>query len=251
MIGNNKAKFVAGNWKMNGDAAQLRTLTSEIVADLGECNNVALFPPNTYLWLVREILRESTMGYGAQNVARADNGAHTGEISASMLVDMGCRYVIVGHSERRHTYGEDDTLIAAKMQCAILSHLCPILCVGETKTQRENGDIFEVITQQLTVGLAHIPFPQHIMIAYEPVWAIGSGKAATPKQIMQMHEVIHKWLAQQANECKIAVLYGGSVNADNADAILSIPQVDGVLVGGSSLKSSEFVAIAKSACAHY
>ena len=214
-------------------------------------------PPNVYLDAVGDLLRETNIGLGAQNMYPADNGAFTGEISHSMLVDLGCRYVILGHSERRALMGETNAMVAEKVQSAFAAQLIPIVCVGETLEQREAGQTQTVVRSQLEGSLAGLELDssdasqiQQLVLAYEPVWAIGTGKVASPQQAEEVHEDLRKWLENRYTSelsQKIRILYGGSVKPENAAQLLEQPNIDGALVGGASLDASCFKAIADAA----
>ena len=240
--------LIAGNWKMNGSRAEADELARGIASlDRNETAESLVCPPYPYLGLVADALSGSTVALGAQNVSEQQNGAYTGEVSAAMLVDMGCSYVIVGHSERRQFYGEDSALVAVKARVAAQAALRPIICVGELLAERENGRTEAVISEQLEAVFAE-PAETYgdFVIAYEPVWAIGTGKTASPQQAQEVHAFIRAklaaWDAEISNKTRI--LYGGSVKPDNAGELLAMNDVDGGLVGGASLQAESFVAIA-------
>lgn len=248
--------FVAGNWKMNTDSETSVNLAEKIAsvsyetADKGI--SVAVFPPFLYLKGVFNALNASNIAVGAQDFYFEENGAFTGEISASMLKDVGCTYVLCGHSERRHVIGENDELINKKVAAAISGGLLPILCVGELLEEREAEKTTEVITRQIKNGLDGLSAEKvsAVTLAYEPVWAIGTGLTATPQQAQETHNFIRKLLAEMydaqiAEESRI--LYGGSVKPDNAAELMGQQDVDGVLVGGASLKADAFLAIIRAA----
>ena len=245
--------LVAGNWKMNGDKAGSTALLEGILAGMGEVKNaeVAVCPPFILLPLAAEKLSGSAVAVGGQNLSVHDSGAYTGEISGPMLIDAGCHYVIVGHSERRSYYGENDALVAEKFSAARRHGLVPILCVGETLEEREAGDTEEVVARQLDVviGIDGIAAFSDAVIAYEPVWAIGTGKTATPDQAQDVHRFIRERLvshdATVAEQCRI--LYGGSMKPDNAVELIAQPDIDGGLIGGASLKAADFLAICTAA----
>jgi triosephosphate isomerase (TIM) len=248
--------FVAGNWKMHGTRAQNADLIEGVlhgVAD-GSPTEVAVCPPFVYLWEVARLLKASGISVGAQSVSAEAVGAFTGEISAAMLKDIGCRYVIVGHSERRALYKEDDALVARKFLATQTQKLTPILCIGETLDERERGDTMRVVCRQLAavLDLVGVKAFANAVIAYEPVWAIGTGKNATPEQAQQVHAQIRAEIA--VHDAKIGegvrVLYGGSVKAANARDIFSMQDVDGGLIGGASLKADEFLKICAAAQVH-
>ncbi|MFH1613495.1 MAG: triose-phosphate isomerase [Planctomycetota bacterium] len=248
--------FVAGNWKMNMDLAGSRTLAAELAQNLegtaGEKVDVALCPPFVYLDAVRAALDGSWISVGAQDVYFENNGAFTGEISCAMLRDIGCSYVIIGHSERRHVLGETDDFINRKIKAAIEGGLLVIFCVGELLQQREAGKTETIVTKQINTGLQGINAEQvqAVTVAYEPVWAIGTGRNATPKQAREVHRIIRGLLAAKYSRdiaSKIRIQYGGSVKPDNARQIMEQDDVDGLLVGGASLKTNDFTAIINAA----
>jgi triosephosphate isomerase (TIM) len=242
--------FIAGNWKMNLDRATSVSLAAAL-ADSSrgfEGVDLAVFPPGVYLDAVRGALAGSSVAYGAQNMYFESGGAFTGEISAAMLVDLGCHYVLLGHSERRHILGETDELVNKKVRAALATGLGPIVCVGELLAEREAGQTGEVIRKQMAGSLAGLSADEiaQVVIAYEPVWAIGTGKVATPQQAEEVHKDLRKILADRYNTSVaegIRIQYGGSVKASNAAELLAQPNVDGALVGGASLKADEFLGI--------
>ncbi len=241
--------FIAGNWKMNLDRAQAVALAKAIAeGTAGSPVEVAVFPPSIYIDAVAQALAGSNVGFGAQNIYFEGNGAFTGELSAAMLVDLGCKYVILGHSERRHLLGETDALINKKTHAALAAGLVPIVCVGELLAEREAGQTAAVIRKQFEGSLAGLTDEQmgKTVIAYEPVWAIGTGKVATPAQAEEVHMDLRKLLASRYNAAiadSVRIQYGGSVNASNAGELLSQPNIDGALVGGASLKADAFLGI--------
>jgi triosephosphate isomerase len=245
--------LVAGNWKMHGSRAEAERLVGALIARGAAAGGaeVVVCPPFVHLADVGRQLAGSRLALGAQDVCAEEPGAHTGEISASMLADLGCRYVIVGHSERRATCGEDDALVARKFQAAQRRGLVPVLCVGETLAERERGATREVVLRQLDVVLATAGAGAFTaaVVAYEPVWAIGTGRTATPAQAQEVHALIRVRIAEK--DARIAaslrVLYGGSVKADNAGLLFAMPDVDGGLIGGASLQAEEFTAICRAA----
>lgn len=245
--------LVAGNWKMNGSTAANAALIAGIVsgAPVGSGFRLLVCPPFPYLAPVAEQLTGSTVALGAQNVSEHGAGAFTGETAGSMLKDLGCEYVIVGHSERRAMYGETSAIVAAKFQAAQAAGLKPILCVGETLTERESGSTEKVIDEQLDAVMdsAGIGAFASAVIAYEPVWAIGTGMTATPEQAEDVHRHIRARLAtEDANlATRLQILYGGSMKGENAAGLLSMPDIDGGLIGGASLKANDFLAIANAA----
>ena len=246
--------LVAGNWKMNGSKQEAKRLLDGVFSGLvgGVNAEVAVCPPFVYLSEVGAILAGNPVALGAQDVSQRDNGAYTGEISTSMLLDLGCEYAIIGHSERRACYGEDDALVAKKVIAAAKADLKPILCVGELLEERESGETENVVARQLDVlletaeGLAAL---QNAVIAYEPVWAIGTGKTATPEQAQDVHAFIRQRIAAKDAILadKTRLLYGGSVKANNAVELFSQADIDGGLIGGASLSAEDFVAICKAA----
>ena len=241
--------IVAGNWKMHGSRAEAGRLIEELLAQApAQPDALAIIcPPFVYLHEVWRLLRDSIFSLGAQNVCAESHGAFTGEISAAMLKDVGCEYVIVGHSERRLLYRESDQLVARKFAAAHARGLVPILCVGEQLADREAGRTNEVVARQLDVvlELCGAGALEQGVIAYEPVWAIGTGRNATPEQAQEVHAFIRTRIA--ARDARIAaatrILYGGSVKAGNAAELFAMPDVDGGLIGGASLKADEFLTI--------
>ena len=238
--------MVAGNWKMHGSHAEASRLVGELIAaDAGTgAAEVVVCPPFVYLSEVGRGLRDSALVLGAQDVCAEESGAHTGEVSAAMLADVGCRYVIVGHSERRMRYGENDALVARKFVAAQHHGLVPILCVGESLDERERGATHEVVTRQVdaVLSVTGIAGFSAAVVAYEPVWAIGTGRTASPGQAQEVHALIRGRIAEK--DARIAaslrVLYGGSVKAGNAAELFAMPDVDGGLIGGASLKADDF-----------
>lgn len=249
-----RRKLVAGNWKMNGSADSIRKLLQGIRDGVAEVAAVelAVFPPAVYLGLVEQQLSGAAVAWGTQNLSDQVSGAYTGEIAGSMLLDFHCAYVIVGHSERRTLYGETDELVARKFAAARKVGIKPILCVGETLDEREQGVTETVVGRQLkaVLDLEGVGAFSDAVIAYEPVWAIGTGRNATPQQAQDVHAFIRAQLA--ALDPSVAgqtrVLYGGSMKASNAGELLSMPDIDGGLVGGASLDAKDFLAIAKAGC---
>ena len=242
-----RKKLVVGNWKMNGSL----TGNAALLAELGGCDmagrvEVVICPPYPYLFQVRDMLAGTGLAVGAQNLSSFKDGAYTGEVSASMLVDLGCSWVIVGHSERRGALGDTDNVIAAKVRAALEAGLKPILCVGETLAQREAGEAEIVVRSQLdgvilSLGSEGVGC---LVVAYEPVWAIGTGKTATPEEAEAMHVFIRSCLVQCGMPAhQTRVLYGGSVAAANATALFGMPNIDGALVGGASLVAKSFSSI--------
>ena len=233
-----RARLVAGNWKMHGGLAANAALLDALVAAGVECAVCVPFP---YLAQAAERLRGTRIALGAQTLSEQASGAYTGEVSAAMLGEFGCRYVLVGHSERRQLYGESDATVATKFAAAQGAGITPILCVGETLPEREAGRTQEVVARQLDAVLARGGFGDAV-VAYEPVWAIGTGRTASPAQAQEVHGFLRKRLPKATR-----ILYGGSVKADNAAAIFAQPDVDGGLIGGASLQAQDFIAICKEA----
>lgn len=242
--------FIAGNWKMNLDMASAVALAEEVAAAAEKVDGVdmAVCPPSVYLAPVRKALDGSKVGLGAQDAYHEPKGAFTGEISTAMLCDLGCTYVILGHSERRHVLGETDEMVNKKVLAALEAGLLPIVCVGELLDEREAGKTLDVIRGQLDGSLAGLSAEQmlRIVIAYEPVWAIGTGKVATPQQAEEVHLDLRKILEERYNTevaDTVRIQYGGSVKPDNAADLLAQPNIDGALVGGASLKVELFMGI--------
>ena len=252
-----RQKIVAGNWKMNLDRAAATALTEGVAARRGEVPAVELVlcPPSLYLGTVGTALKlsgtasPSGVWLGGQNMHDKPSGAYTGEVAAAMLTDIGCHYVILGHSERRTLFGETDATVNAKTKAALAAGLVPIVCVGETLEEREAGKTQAVVTEQVQGSLAGLA-PEEIakiVIAYEPVWAIGTGKVATPEQAQEVHALIRGLLATMASPAvaaEVTIQYGGSVKPDNAASLAVQPDIDGALVGGASLKADDFLGIA-------
>ncbi len=241
--------LVVGNWKMNGSTAVNRVLLDDIAATWQGVHQVevAVCPPHVYLYSVANQLEKTNIAVGAQDVSSREDGAFTGEVSSSMLADLQCHYVIIGHSERRDYFSESDLLVAKKFVRAQEKGLTPILCVGETLAQRDSGDALIVIGEQLKVVIDHCGREnfRKAVIAYEPVWAIGTGRTASPEQAQEVHQYIREQLGQVGQQVRI--LYGGSVKPDNAAELFSQPDIDGALVGGASLKAQDFLAICRAA----
>lgn len=248
-----RRSLVAGNWKMHGSREMvtelLQGLASGIDAGL-EGVDVVVCPPSPYLQLSQSLLRNSPVALGAQNAHDQPDGAFTGEVAVSMLTDFGVQFVIAGHSERRQLFGETDLVVARKFAAIQEQGITPVLCLGETLEQREEGSAEAVVAAQLDAVLEHsgIEAMADAVIAYEPVWAIGTGKTASPAQAQQMHRFIREQLAKRDAEVaeQTRILYGGSVNADNARELFAQVDIDGGLVGGASLKADEFITICKS-----
>jgi len=245
--------IVAGNWKMNGSLADLRAWVSDVQAELDPDAGVqaVLFPPFVYLPALAELARDGVLAWGAQNMSEHAAGAYTGEVSAAMLKEFGCSQVVLGHSERRALYGETSAQVADKVRAAVDAGLQAVLCVGETLEQREAGRTEAVVFEQLDAVLGNLDDRQleRLTIAYEPVWAIGTGKTATPDQAQAVHQAIRARLAERSAALadRAAILYGGSVKPGNAEALFSQPDIDGGLIGGASLKAEDFLGIYRAA----
>jgi triosephosphate isomerase len=243
-----RSKLVAGNWKMHGSlAGNLGLLAAVRAGAAGLGGQAAVCVPYPYLAQARSVLAGSPVAWGAQDVSEHAQGAYTGEVSGVMLVDFGCRYAIVGHSERRRLYGDTDAVVAAKFAAALKVGLTPILCVGETLAEREANVTAQVVTRQLETVLngSGVGSLAGAVIAYEPVWAIGTGKTATPAQAQEVHALIRARVARDnpAVAASVQILYGGSVNAGNAKELFGQPDIDGGLIGGASLVAEDFLAI--------
>jgi len=245
-----RSPLIVGNWKMNGSLAANQDLLLAIKKDLGQLScKVAVCVPALYLSQVQNLCTASPVLLGAQDVSSFESGAYTGEISAPMLRDFGVRYVLCGHSERRQYHGETDEIVALKAQRALASGITPIVCLGETLAQREAGETAEVVKRQLA-AVIHVNGHciSEIVVAYEPVWAIGTGKTASPEQAQEVHAMLRHQLAAASKQAEgIAILYGGSMNASNAVSLLSQPDINGGLVGGASLKAADFLSIVAAA----
>ncbi|MEO8493964.1 MAG: triose-phosphate isomerase [Planctomycetota bacterium] len=241
--------FIAGNWKMNLSRDKAVALAQGIVERLGTTDiEVAIAPPSAYLDAVSYVTNGSVVGLSAQNMYHEANGAFTGEISASMLLDLGCKYVILGHSERRHILGETDKDVNRKLLAALAAGLVPIVCVGETLEERQSGNTQSVVQTQCEGSLAGLSNEQMsgVVIAYEPVWAIGTGKVATPDEAEEVHADLRRLLETRYNSdvaAAVRIQYGGSVKPDNAGELLGQPNIDGALVGGASLNAENFLGI--------
>lgn len=243
--------LIAGNWKMNTDRATAGSLAAAVAAEAGKypAVDLAVCPPSVWLTTVAEAVAGSSVGVGAQNMYFTGNGAYTGELSAAMLVDAGCKYVILGHSERRTLLGETDAMVAKKTLAALAAGLVPIVCVGELLAERESGRTAEVVATQFAGSLEGVTADQiaKVVIAYEPVWAIGTGKVATPEQAEEVHADLRRLLTERYTAelaSQVRLLYGGSMKPDNAAELLAKPNVDGGLIGGASLKAADFLGIA-------
>ncbi len=242
-----RRKLVVGNWKMHGSRAANAELLAQLLAARPFGSDVAVCTPFVYLADTAIALAASDVRWGAQDVSAHAQGAYTGEVSAAMLQELGCRYVLVGHSERRAYHAESDALVAAKAQAALGRGVTPIVCVGETLAEREAGQTAEVVKRQLSVvihQLAHCA--AEMVVAYEPVWAIGTGRTATPAQAQEVHALLRAQLqAATGRGDAMRILYGGSVKADNAAELFAQPDIDGGLIGGASLKAADFIAIVR------
>ncbi|AKH20347.1 triose-phosphate isomerase [Sedimenticola thiotaurini] len=245
--------LVAGNWKMNGSLESISLLLQGIKAGMGDVKRaaVAVCAPAIYLPAVQQQLQGSGIGWGGQDVSAEASGAYTGEIATSMLKDFGCQYVIVGHSERRAYHGETDELVARKYAAARAAGLIPILCVGETLDEREQGVTESVVARQLdaVIQLEGVGALADGVVAYEPVWAIGTGKTATPEQAQEVHGFIRQRVAEQDATVAegLRILYGGSMKPDNAQELIAKPDIDGGLIGGASLNAADFLGICTAA----
>ena len=245
--------LVAGNWKLNGSKESTKQLIEGIMGGMADVNaaEVCVCPPAIYIQQVAELLKGTDIAYGTQNVCDQESGAYTGEISSGMLKDFGCKYAIIGHSERRAIYGETDALIAQRFIAAVNGGVIPILCIGELLEEREAGETENVVAKQIdaVIDAAGIDTFASAVIAYEPVWAIGTGKTATPDQAQEVHAFIRQRLAGHNADVaeKIQILYGGSVKPDNAEEIFAKPDIDGGLIGGASLDADSFLAICRAA----
>ena len=247
-----RRKLIAGNWKMNGSKAQGLALVEALAAHCREAESTAaafdllVCPPFVLLPVIEERARRAKIAIGGQDCHPKEAGAHTGDISATILADVGCSYVIVGHSERRQDHREDDALVQAKASAALAAGLKPIVCVGETQAERDAGQALSVIEKQVRNSLP-AGAGSRVVIAYEPVWAIGTGLTATPQDVADVHAAIRAMLQSEAGEeaaAQTRILYGGSVKPSNAAELLALQDVDGALVGGASLKAEDFWAIA-------
>lgn len=243
-----RRNLVVGNWKMNGSSSDASLLSMSIADELSSAGNVevAVCIPFVYLSQLINVLDQKVLAIGAQDVSVHQSGAYTGEVSAAMLADIGCSYVIVGHSERRQYHHESNLLVGQKALAALNSNLVPIVCLGESLAEREDGQTLEVISQQLKAvqSVLSTELMKKIVIAYEPVWAIGTGLSASPEQAQEVHAYIRAQLGSSASSTPL--LYGGSVKATNADVLFAQPDIDGALVGGAALDAAEFIQIVKS-----
>jgi len=247
-----RKKIVAGNWKMNLTLQEGLALVEAIKSNLSDDqkSDMVVCPPFPFLVPIAEVLKGTRIGLGAQNMFFEEKGAFTGEVSAPMLLSTGTQYVIIGHSERRKYFGETNETVNKKVKKAIVSKLTPIMCVGETLAQREKDETESIITSQVTEGLFELLAAdvRKMIIAYEPIWAIGTGRTASPEQAVEVHQLIRSIVAKKFGEetaGQVRIQYGGSVKPDNAEALLSQPDIDGALVGGASLKADSFEAIVR------
>lgn len=247
-----RRKLIAGNWKMHGSLAANAALLNGILAGAGAAAcDIAVCVPAPYLAQCKSILGGTPVAWGAQDVSMHPSGAYTGEVSAAMIREFDCRYVIVGHSERRATHGETSEAVGCKAAQALQVGLIPIVCVGETLAQREIGATSEVVLGQLDAVLNAVSVEDaaRIVLAYEPVWAIGTGKTATPEMAQEVHALLRrKLLERNAAAQSVQILYGGSMKPDNAKQLMAMPDVDGGLIGGAALKVDDFLAIVRAAC---
>ncbi len=240
-----RGKLVVGNWKLNGSLQQNDLLLAQVRAGWTERDGrkIAVCVPFPYLWQAQAALSGSVIAWGAQNVSEHAGGAFTGEVAAGMIAEFGCTYAIVGHSERRSLYGESDVTVAAKAAAAIDVGLIPVVCVGETQAERAAGSTESVVLRQLDAVLSRLGQRiAKVVLAYEPVWAIGTGLNATPAEAQAVHKLLRRKLGAVGSD--VLLLYGGSVKAGNAGSLFAMPDIDGGLIGGASLKADEFLAIA-------
>jgi triosephosphate isomerase len=249
-----RKKVIAGNWKMNNDISESQSLVSGIINGLGNDDkcDVIVCPPFTSLGEVKSLVKDTPVKLGAQNMHYEESGAFTGEISSGMLTSVGCEYVILGHSERRTIFDESDEMINKKIRKAIESGLKVIFCIGESLTQREGGITNDVVKEQIIKGLQDVSSDdlKNVIVAYEPIWAIGTGKTATPDQAQEVHAFIRNLISDiysKDSADKIVIQYGGSVKPENATTLLSQPDIDGALVGGACLNAVSFLSIIASA----
>jgi len=243
-----RRQIVAGNWKMNGSKELVQQIIGQVCSQLADVEpEVVVVPPAPYISGVVS-LAAGGLSVGAQNVSQWRAGAYTGEVSAEMAADLGCEFVLAGHSERRQLFGETDDVVAAKVECVLEQGLVAVVCVGETLDERNAGRAREVVSRQVRCGLVRVSAGQwrQVVVAYEPVWAIGTGKTATASDAQSMHASIRAVLKELgAPSEELSILYGGSVKADNAAALFAEPDVDGGLIGGASLKAEEFLSICR------
>lgn len=246
-----RQKLVAGNWKMHGSQQMVNHLLEKMLSQQAPSAKLLVFPPYPYLSQAIQLLANSDIGIGAQDCSQAEEGAYTGEVSAAMLADLGVSHVLLGHSERRQYHAETDALVLEKAKRVLAADLIPVVCVGETLTQREAGETNKVVLQQLTPLIENLTLAQlqKVVVAYEPVWAIGTGLTATPEQAQEVHAFLRSVVAKIDKElaAKMLFLYGGSMKPDNAASLLEMPDIDGGLIGGASLDADQFLAIGKAA----
>lgn len=246
--------LIAGNWKMHGSMSQANILVEGIKqgASAYAGIDILVLPVFVHLAHVHQLIARSSLLLGAQNLYLGTQGAFTGEVSGTMLADVGCQYVLVGHSERRSIFNEDLTVVAQKFKSALEAKLTPILCVGETQAQRERGETEQVVSEQMdsVMSLMGVDAFRHAVIAYEPVWAIGTGLTATPEQAQEVHAFIRRIISKNNVDIgsAIRILYGGSMKPENAASLLAMPDIDGGLIGGASLEAKSFLAICAAAC---
>lgn len=245
-----RQKIIAGNWKMNKNLDEALALVKEIIANAGHNSAIKIFFPSfPYLHTIHSAIANSNGFYlGAQNCSEHSSGAYTGEVAANMLSSVGCKYVLVGHSERRHYFNETSPLLAKKIHQALINNLTVVFCIGETLQERKTNTHFDVVKNQITKVLNNFSLNEikNIILAYEPVWAIGTGETATPQQAQEMHAFIRKTVGEIFNtevSENVHILYGGSCNAQNAKELLACPDIDGGLIGGASLKADDFCKI--------
>lgn len=248
-----RKKIVAGNWKMNTTVAEGVELAKAVVAKSAEVpaeTGLIIAPPFTHLYAVNEVVKGTKVGLSAQNCADHEKGAYTGEVAVNMIAGVGCQYTILGHSERREYYGETDEKLCTKIKLALEAGLSPIFCIGEKLEEREAGKHFEVVTAQVKNVLYTLTAEEmaKVIVAYEPVWAIGTGKTATAEQAQEIHACIRSVIAEKFGELanEITILYGGSCKPSNAKELFACPDIDGGLIGGAALKADDFIAIAMS-----
>jgi triosephosphate isomerase len=248
-----RGKLVAGNWKMNGNLAANQVLLQALIPAVSPLAGVkcAVCVPFPYLAQVQQLLRDTAIEWGGQDLCQFDQGAYTGGVSAAMLSDFGCRYTLVGHSERRSVFGDTDEIVALKFAAALKAGLTPVLCVGEALAERESGVTESIVARQIEAVTARsgVAALGRAVIAYEPVWAIGTGKTASPEQAQAVHGFIRRSVAarDEAIAAALTILYGGSVKAANAAQLFGMPDIDGGLIGGASLNADEFIAICRCA----
>lgn len=244
--------LIAANWKMNGDKSFNKKLLTELIQKLPTVSSAEFLvcPPFVYCESVAELLQNSQIYCGGQNLSEFNSGAYTGDVSAEMLIDVGCRYVLIGHSERRSLFGENNDIISRKILRALNQNLIPVICLGENLEQRQQGLTEKIVISQLNDAL-HLtenhPMLHDAVLAYEPVWAIGTGLTATPEQAQEVHAILRAEIAKYDRNWaqKIRIIYGGSVKANNAQGLFNMPDIDGFLVGGASLVAEEFLSICK------